>query len=281
MTVELADRLQRLRKKNGYTQDSLADALGVSRQAVSKWECTEASPDTDNLIALARLYGITLDELIYGKDEEAAANSEEKTDEKKEEPAAEKVGDSDGDSADGKDGDGSFNIHVEAEDGTKVHIGSDGIRITDGKGNTTFKGSNMNADESGIHVTSDDGTEVHPDGDHIYVNEQDLGKKHFKTGKIVGAVTGITTIVCLAAYILLGALLNLWHPAWIIFLAIIVIPSFVEAILKRDADKFAYPVFVAAIYLIIGCIFGYWHPSWVVFLTIPVYYIIVELIKKR
>lgn len=227
MTVELADRLQRLRKKNGYTQDSLADALGVSRQAVSKWECTEASPDTDNLIALARLYGITLDELIYGKDEEAAANSEEKTEEKKEEPA------------------------------------------------------DKTDDESGIHVTNDDGTEVHPDGDHIYVDGQDLGGKHFKTGKIVGAVTGITTIVCLAAYILLGALLNLWHPAWIIFLAIIVIPSFVEAILKRDADKFAYPVFVAAIYLIIGCIFGYWHPSWVVFLTIPVYYVIVELIKKR
>lgn len=64
MNVETANRLQRLRKQNGYSQEELAEKIGISRQAVSKWERAEASPDTDNLILLARLYGVTLDELL-------------------------------------------------------------------------------------------------------------------------------------------------------------------------------------------------------------------------
>ena len=58
MNVETADRLTMLRKKRGYSQEQLAEKLGVSRQAVSKWERAEASPDTDNLIALAKIYEI-------------------------------------------------------------------------------------------------------------------------------------------------------------------------------------------------------------------------------
>lgn len=66
MTLAFADRLVALRKEHGLSQEALADHLGISRQAVSKWERAEASPDTDNLIALAELYGITLDELVHG-----------------------------------------------------------------------------------------------------------------------------------------------------------------------------------------------------------------------
>ena len=64
MTIEIADRLIQLRKKHGYSQEELADKLGLSRQAVSKWERAEASPDTDNLICLAKLYNVSLDELL-------------------------------------------------------------------------------------------------------------------------------------------------------------------------------------------------------------------------
>ena len=64
MTIEIADRLIQLRKKHGLSQEELADKLGLSRQAVSKWERAEASPDTDNLICLAKLYGVSLDELL-------------------------------------------------------------------------------------------------------------------------------------------------------------------------------------------------------------------------
>ena len=68
MTIEIADRLIKLRKKYGYSQEELADKLGLSRQAVSKWERAEASPDTDNLICLAKLYGVSLDELLNTDD---------------------------------------------------------------------------------------------------------------------------------------------------------------------------------------------------------------------
>ena len=64
MTIKLANRLAELRKAHGYSQEELAEKLGVSRQAVSKWECAEASPDTDNLIELAKIYNTSLDELL-------------------------------------------------------------------------------------------------------------------------------------------------------------------------------------------------------------------------
>ena len=69
MNIEIANRLVQLRKENNYSQQSLADELGLSRQAVSKWERAEASPDTDNLILLARLYGVSLDELLATDDD--------------------------------------------------------------------------------------------------------------------------------------------------------------------------------------------------------------------
>lgn len=64
MNIQTANRLVALRKERGYSQEDLAAKIGVSRQAVSKWERAEASPDTDNLILLARLYQVSLDELL-------------------------------------------------------------------------------------------------------------------------------------------------------------------------------------------------------------------------
>lgn len=68
MNLQTAERLVALRKQRGISQEELAEKLNLSRQAVSKWERAEASPDTDNLIALADFYGVTLDQLIRGGD---------------------------------------------------------------------------------------------------------------------------------------------------------------------------------------------------------------------
>lgn len=68
MNIEIANRLVQYRKDRGMSQEELAAALGLSRQAVSKWERAEASPDTDNLIALARLYGVSLDALLLAEE---------------------------------------------------------------------------------------------------------------------------------------------------------------------------------------------------------------------
>ena len=67
MNIEIANRLLQYRKSSGLSQEELAEKIGVSRQAVSKWERAEASPDTDNLIILAKVYGVSLDELLQGE----------------------------------------------------------------------------------------------------------------------------------------------------------------------------------------------------------------------
>ncbi len=64
MNVATANKLVNLRKSFGMSQEDLAHKLGVSRQAVSKWERAESSPDTDNLIALAGIYNMSVDEVL-------------------------------------------------------------------------------------------------------------------------------------------------------------------------------------------------------------------------
>ena len=62
--MEFNEKLQKIRKEHNITQESLADKLNVSRQAVSKWESGGAYPDTEKLIQISKLFNISLDELI-------------------------------------------------------------------------------------------------------------------------------------------------------------------------------------------------------------------------
>lgn len=62
--MKFCDKLQKIRKENNITQEELADKLGVSRQAVSKWESGMAYPDTEKLIQISKIFNISLDELI-------------------------------------------------------------------------------------------------------------------------------------------------------------------------------------------------------------------------
>ena len=64
MNIEIANRLVRLRKENHLSQEELAARIGVSRQAVSKWESGTSDPSTSNLLALAKLYGVSAEELL-------------------------------------------------------------------------------------------------------------------------------------------------------------------------------------------------------------------------
>lgn len=67
MNLFTAKKLTELRKYFSLSQEALAEKVGVSRQAVSKWERGEASPDTDNLLVLSKIYGISLDDLLGDK----------------------------------------------------------------------------------------------------------------------------------------------------------------------------------------------------------------------
>lgn len=187
MNIEIANRLIKLRKENGYSQEQLADALNISRQAISKWERGEASPDTDNLIELAKLYGVSVDYLL-GLDLK----------EEKEDPIEE-------------------------------------------------------------------------------VFDEEPKKKQNKFKVIFDSIVGVGSVVL---YVILGAVFNLWHPAWLIFLLIIPVDSVIEAISKRKVALFNYPVFVTCLYLFLGFQFDLWHPLWILFVTIPLFYVIAGLIDK-
>ena len=271
MNIETANRLYELRKKSGLSQEELAEKLGISRQSISKWERAEASPDTDNLILLAKLYGITLDELIMGGDKAENADTANAA---AEDAEASKSGDA-------------------AKKDTKVHIGLDGIHVEDDEDvvHVTWKG---------IHIEDKGREAVHVGKDGVRINNEDLkgdstvvinddgdGRTVIINGKRVdprdhrfdkGFWNAMPVpLMCIIAFLLLGFLLNAWGTAWIVFLFIPIYYSLINAIKTRDARHFAFPVLVAAAYLLMGFFLNLWHPGWVVFLLIPVYYSVAHL----
>lgn len=64
--MELKDTLQFLRKQNGYSQEELADRIGIARQTVSKWETGQAVPELTGLLLLSGLYGVPVDRIVKG-----------------------------------------------------------------------------------------------------------------------------------------------------------------------------------------------------------------------
>lgn len=64
MSIKQGNYLKELRTKNNLSQEKLAEKLGISRQSVSKWEQGYASPDTDNVLKLSKLYGVSVDSIL-------------------------------------------------------------------------------------------------------------------------------------------------------------------------------------------------------------------------
>ena len=62
--MTFGEKIQALRKSRGWSQEQLAEQIGVSRQALSKWENGTAIPDTNNVVQLAKLFGVTTDYLL-------------------------------------------------------------------------------------------------------------------------------------------------------------------------------------------------------------------------
>ena len=62
--MTLGETIKEQRTAHGLSQETLAEAMGVSRQAVTKWEAGQSAPSSEKLIALAKLFHISLDELI-------------------------------------------------------------------------------------------------------------------------------------------------------------------------------------------------------------------------
>lgn len=230
MTIENANRLAELRRTHGLSQEELAERLGVSRQAVSKWERAESSPDTDNLIALAQLYGVTLDVLlglqlppaIPEKPLPGEAEYEAPTEEENEpsaEPAAEPLEDV---IAGDPLPEGSYYEHAARE---AAHAAREAARA---------------AEEAAAAVA----------------NERERRRRHFPY-----------PVMVTFAYLVLGFVFHQWHPGWIIFLTI---PLFYLPESERQPLRLlGNPVMITIIYLLLGTMCNLWHPGWLIFLLIP------------
>lgn len=68
--TQLAQQIRALRTAKNLSQDGLAEKLYISRQAISKWENGEATPDIDKLVQLAEIFNVSLDYLVLGKEPE-------------------------------------------------------------------------------------------------------------------------------------------------------------------------------------------------------------------
>ena len=60
----LADKIMEERKKNGWSQEELAEKLGVTRQSVSKWESAQSVPDLQRILRMSELFGVSTDYLL-------------------------------------------------------------------------------------------------------------------------------------------------------------------------------------------------------------------------
>ena len=67
--MNMQDKLQFLRKQSGYSQEEVADKIGIARQTISKWENGQAVPELSGLIALSELYGVTIDRIVKDDDD--------------------------------------------------------------------------------------------------------------------------------------------------------------------------------------------------------------------
>ena len=240
MTIEIADRLIKLRKKYGYSQEELADKLGLSRQAVSKWERAEASPDTDNLICLAKIYGVSLDELL-ATDEDVDTIVEEQVKDKEEKKESE------------------TNID------DRVIINDKGVFLK------SKNGSSVTIDNNGIHCVKADGTVVEKKQDHVMAIIGAFEGLLFVLATVAYILLGSLLGMWYNAWVVF------FIPEIIASLARAIRKKNAQHFNMAFVSLFAF-FFVCMV--VPGLDANLWHPMWVVFLAIPVYHTSVEAIHK-
>lgn len=68
--MNLSEKIMLLRKKQGWSQEELANRLNISRQSISKWESSQSQPDIDKIILLSQLFQVTTDYLLLDQENE-------------------------------------------------------------------------------------------------------------------------------------------------------------------------------------------------------------------
>ena len=299
MDLAMAQRLVNRRKAAGLSQEALAAQLGVSRQAVSTWERSESSPDTDNLIALAALYGVSLDELLYGKavddagcSEDSDAGTEASDEAEEDEDSADNTSRSDKPLVDISLAHG---IHViDPDKGEEVHVGWNGIHVTNDR-----KGEEVHVGPGGVHVDTleDDGHSVHTNADGTVTidgetfsswkeahDKLDHHGKHFHT-KLGRAWNKFPFPALVAlAYLALGIVYGTWGMGLFLVFLIPVYYAIGDFIDRRRLSMLIGSVYSAAAiawFLYMWLCLGQPHPAWVILITIPVVEALMHWCRKQ
>lgn len=299
MDLAMAQRLVDRRKAAGLSQEALAAQLGVSRQAVSKWERSESSPDTDNLIALAALYGVSLDELLYGEavddadcSEDSDAGAEASDEAEEDEDSADNTSRSDKPLVDISLAHG---IHViDPDKGEEVHVGWNGIHVTNDR-----KGEEVHVGPGGVHVDTleDDGHSVHTNADGTVTidgetfsnwkeahDKLDHHGKHFHT-KLGRAWNKFPfpTLVALA-YLALGIVYGAWSMGLFLVFLIPIYYALGDFIDQGHLSKLigsVYPAAAIAWFLYMWLCLEQPHPAWVILITIPIVKALMRWCRKQ
>ena len=293
MDLAMAQRLVDRRKAAGLSQEALAAQLGVSRQAVSKWERSESSPDTDNLIALAALYGVSLDELLYGEavdstddsqaddeaqDSDAGTKSSDKAEEA--EASTEHADCSDKPLVDISLARG---IHViDPNKGEEVHVGWSGIHVANER-----KGEEVHVGPGGLHIDTleDDGHSVHTNDDGtVTIDGETFSSWKEAHDKLDHHGKHFNTALVALAYLVLGIAYGTWATGLLLVFLVPVYYAIGDFIDRRHLSKLiecVYPAAAIAWFLYMWLCLGQPHPAWAILITIPVIKALMRWCRKQ
>lgn len=254
MTIETANKLLKLRKQHNLSQEELAEKLGISRQAVSKWERAEASPDTDNLILLARLYNVSLDELLnvdiklYNKDTIPLSKH-------KDEPTQ------DSNTSDTTCNEFNPNSYIVNTIQSTYEYQSETPTV---EASTVDNSTGFNQRTVGFLDTIANSLET-------FMYKHNISYRWLYIFPYYAVAIGL--------FFVFGWLLG-FSLSWGWFLTIPLYYTTIACIQKRNLNIFCYPVVALIMFLTQGYLFGY-DVSWIWFLTIPLYYTIIPAVKKN
>ncbi|MCL2054476.1 MAG: helix-turn-helix transcriptional regulator [Oscillospiraceae bacterium] len=272
MNIEIANRLHQLRKMNNLSQEELAEKIGISRQAVSKWERAESSPDTGNLILLSKLYGVSIDEML--KTEPNPHHSEAVSLKK--------------------------DYYAKNSSTSQPHVpltqSNDGEIYPQAYHKAQSPPNHQNAYGNAVSdfekaITEIEGVEKFANDFEKTVSKIEKGVK--KAGNEIDklvtpskknsprATLADKLIPLTMATLFLVFMSFMPHSSFpLVFLLYIPLHyTTKKAKNKKDPMLFCYPVFVAAIFFALG--YGLMQYTWTLFLTIPLYYTAIAAFRKR
>lgn len=246
MDYTLANRLVEARKINRYSQENLAEKLGLSRQAISKWERAESIPDTENLLALAKLYGMTLDELIGTEINKPENYSSQNSQAPK---------------------------SISLKEDTQNQACAEPTQI-----NSFIPDSNPTILSDSSAQKTDNKTETGTSADFGSTLQKRRQIRH-------NLITFPFALIIIIAYVAISYFTRKWDTLWLIFLSLPIYYLEAIAICMKTKRGFLMtqpvPFLCIAFYLCSGILYSIWLKSLLVFLIIPLYYWIATLASAK